>query len=93
MKFKPRKSDTYEIIGFKEEISLKGEPKGSLGALICWDDMHTRFDVGSGFTRAEREYLWEIRATLPGKRVTVKYQHLTPGRRVPRNPIYGGFSN
>lgn len=88
MKFKPRKSDYYTIVGAVEEISIHGEPKNALGALICQDDMGTSFNVGSGpaLTRSAREELWEKRVELVGKIAHIKYQHLTKDK-VPRFPV------
>lgn len=88
MKFKPRKSDYYTIVGFEEEVSIKGEPKNSLGALILKSDTDQIFNVGSGsfLTREKRDYLWKQKETLKGKIAHVKYQHLTD-RRVPRFPV------
>ena len=87
MKFKPRKSDVYRIIDAKEELSITGQPKGTLGALVCRGDDGHVFSVGSGFTRGERELLWRCRDNLPGKFVKVYYQALTPAH-VPRFPVF-----
>jgi DNA ligase 1 len=87
MKFKPRKEDSYKIVGVQEEVDKNGVPKNSLGAFICQDDMGTKFSVGSGFNAVQRKNLWQVRGILIGKKVVVKYQHLTPGRNVPRFPI------
>ena len=88
MKFKPKKSDSYKIVGCKEEISIEGNPKNSLGAFICRDDMGTVFNVGSGFTAEQRKRFWEQREELVGKKAVIKYQHLTPGNHVPRFPVF-----
>lgn len=87
MKFKPRKTDIYAIIGAKEEISIHGEPKNALGALVCCGPDGAPFQVGSGFTREERERLWQDLESIIGQYVEVYYQHLTPAR-VPRFPVY-----
>jgi len=88
MKFKPRKDDFYTIIGFEEEISIKDEPKNSLGALILTSGIGEVFKVGSGsfLTRDNRKVLWEQRETLKGRTAHIKYQHLTD-RHVPRFPV------
>jgi ATP-dependent DNA ligase len=88
MKFKPRKDDFYTIIGFEEEISIHGEPKNALGALILKSDTEQIFKVGSGsfLTRDNRERLWVDRESMIGKVAHIKYQHLT-GRKVPRFPV------
>lgn len=87
MKFKPKKEDYYKIVGYKEEISIHGERKGTLGALECVSD-GTTFSVGSGFKQADRRTLWRIRESLVGKLAKVQYQHITPGRKVPRFPVF-----
>lgn len=88
MKFKPRKEDAYTVIGYEEEISIHGERKGSLGALILQSDENQIFKVGSGsfLTREARKRLWEERDMLKGKIAQVAYQHLTEGH-VPRFPV------
>lgn len=88
MKFKPKKSDTYKVVGYVEEVSIKGEPKGSLGALVCVGDDGTYFKVGTGFTRDDRIRLWEIRDTLLDKLIEISYQHLTHASNVPRFPVF-----
>lgn len=87
MKFKPKQSDYYRIVGFWEEISQDGEPKGRLGAIQCESDGET-FNVGTGFKEADRIRLWAIRQSLPGKYCHVCYQHKTAGKGVPRFPVY-----
>lgn len=88
MKFKPRKEDIYTIVGYEEEISIHGEPKNSLGALVLQSDLGHTFNVGSGsyLTRERREELWRIKESLVGRLASVKYQHLTDGR-IPRFPV------
>lgn len=88
MKFKPKKEDIYDIIGFKEEINKEGNPKDRLGALVCKGDDGTEFSVGSGLRDEDREKLWEGKEGLKGKRVRIQYQHLTTGRKVPRFPVF-----
>lgn len=88
MKFKPKKHDTYQIVGVQEEISKDGNPKNSLGAFICKDNMGTIFNVGSGFTAEQRQKFWAEKDSLVGKKAVVNYQHLTPGKRIPRFPVF-----
>ena len=91
MKLKPRKSDVYEIVGYKEEFALDGTPKGRLGALICVGDDGTEFAVGSGFSDAQRQSYWDNLDLLVGSYCRVLYQHITPGRGVPRFPIFSAI--
>ena len=89
MKFKPKKDDYYEITGYEEERDIYGEPKNSLGSLLCTSgDDNQLFNVGSGFTSNQRKQLWRDRKSLPGKIVRISYQHLTPGRGVPLFPVF-----
>lgn len=87
MKFKPKQTDTYKIVGFKEEIDKEGNPKDRLGALICSSDGN-EFAVGTGLTDSNRIDLWAARESLVGKDLLVAYQHITPGRGVPRFPVF-----
>lgn len=88
MKFKPKKQDEYEITGYQEEIDKEGMEKGSLGALVCKSGDGNLFNVGTGFSAEQRQILWEVRETLPGRLARVKYQHITSGRAVPRFPVF-----
>ena len=88
MKFKPKRRDAYEIIGSIEERDKFGNPKGTLGALVCRGDDGTEFRVGSGFSAAQRESFWNNLDELVGRFLMVEYQALTPGRGCPRFPIF-----
>lgn len=87
MKFKPKKEDIYEIVGWKEEHSMDGSPKGRLGALICRAPNEAVFSVGSGLNDHLRTELWHQRQALPGLFVRVGYQHITVSGGVPRFPV------
>jgi DNA ligase 1 len=89
LKFKPKKSDTYTIIGFKQMIDKTGSPKPMLGALICSSDGEETFSVGSGMNDEFRSYWWpaDKAQKLIGKMVRVKYQHMT-AKHAPRFPIF-----
>ena len=88
MKFKPKKEDIYEIVDYKEETSINGNPKGRLGALVCKGSDGTIFSVGSGFTDETKETLWSCKDSLSGKFARVQYQHITAKSKVPRFPIF-----
>jgi len=88
MKFKPKKSDWYEIIDFKEEIDKNDRPKNRLGAFICMDSFGNTFSVGSGLTDHLRHAYWSDRSNLVGKFARVEYQHITPGKQIPRFPVF-----
>jgi ATP-dependent DNA ligase len=88
MKWKPRKSDSYLIVGYSEECDVEGEPKDTLGSFLCQDDRGEQFNVGSGtyFTASRRQELWDRRNTLPGMYASVKYPELT-NRGIPNHPV------
>lgn len=48
------------------------------------------FDIGGGFTKAQREALWKERDSLPGKIVVFKYFPTGSDTR-PRFPVWKGF--
>lgn len=86
MKFKPKREDIYEIVGFEEG---KGKYQNMLGAFICRaQEGEETFHVGSGPSDDQRAYFWSVRATLPGQRVRVRYQHMTNARGVPRSAVF-----
>lgn len=88
MKWKPKQEDVYAIIGYEEEISIDGTPKGRLGSILCASGDGNTFSVGSGFTDSDRDGLWKIRETLSSFSLRAQYQHITSGRKVPRFPVF-----
>ena len=87
MKFKPKKEDIYESVGWAEEVSISGTPKGTLGSIICKSGDGNTFNIGTGFSEEKRKDLWASRNELIGKQIKVQYQHLTD-RKVPRFPVF-----
>ncbi len=87
MKFKPHQSDEYLIIDTVEEVSQAGNPKGTLGAFVCTSTEGTVFNVGTGLTADQRIAYWNNRYELVGKKLKVKFQALTSGKKVPRFPV------
>lgn len=83
MKFKPKKKDVYQIIGWKEEVSKDGVPKGRIGSLVMTSQLGDEFAVSAGLDDEKKSKLWDIRDKLPGKFAVVHYQHLTD-RKIPR---------
>jgi len=73
----------------KEQAGLR--PSGVLGALRCRDPRSgTEFNIGTGFTSAERESLWETRSSLTGQLVTYKHQPYG-ALEAPRCPVFRGI--
>lgn len=61
-----------------------------LGALLCRTADGIEFAIGSGFTDAEKQQLWQVRDTLPGR--IVKFKHFEHGAKdAPRHPVFLGF--
>jgi ATP-dependent DNA ligase len=87
MKWKPRKSDEYEICDYTEEVDKNGEPKGRLGAFFVRDESDNIFKVGTGFTDQQRVAYWDQVDSLIGMKCTIKYQHVTE-KGVPRFPVF-----
>lgn len=85
MKFKPKKKDRYRIIGWREEVSNEGIPKGRIGTLICCSDDGQSFGVSAGLNDELRDELWRIRNTnLINRECIVHYQALTSAKKVPK---------
>lgn len=90
MKFKPKRTDEYLIVGYAQEMSIHKEPKNSLGALVldAGYGNGSTFSVGSGFTKKQRENLWQHRDTLTGLTCGIAYQTMTAKNGVPRFPVF-----
>jgi ATP-dependent DNA ligase len=88
MKFKPAKEDIYEIVSWKEETDKNGYGKETIGALVCKGETGNIFSCGSGLTDEISAQLWLEKESLVGRKLRVKYQHLTPGKQVPRFPVF-----
>ena len=65
---------------------------GVLGALVCRTAEGVEFNIGGGFTAADRETLWAVRDSLVGKIVTYKFfPHGV--KEAPRHPVFKAFRN
>jgi len=88
MKFKPKETDEYEIVGVYEAISAEGKPKNMVGGFNCIDDMGTVFQVGAGkLPHEKRKELWEMWLDSPHyikhSYLKVEYQTLSDKNKVP----------
>lgn len=83
MKFKPKKTDTYQIIGWKEEVSINGTPKGRIGSITMSSQDGDTFSVSAGLDDDKKAKLWTVRDQLAGKDAIVHYQHLTD-KKIPK---------
>ena len=83
MKFKPKRHDTYAIVGWNEEISIDGVPKGRIGSLVLTSQDGDIFAVSAGLNDEDKDRLWKIRSNLIYSRAVVRYQHLT-NKKIPK---------
>lgn len=76
MKFKPMATWDCEVIG-----CIQGEADGkyadTLGALKVLQENGVECEVGTGFTDAEREYIWSNKESIIGRLCEVQYQELS----------------
>ncbi|UOF78038.1 ligase-like protein [Caudoviricetes sp.] len=81
-------------LGYAERTSHSANMigKGRLGGFHCklLSDSNISFNVGSGFTAAQREEYWNNRESLFGKIITFKHQP-HGALEAPRIPIFIGF--
>lgn len=79
-------------LGFQKRSSHKANLVATeqVGALQCLHRNGQPFNIGSGFTSAQRTEMWGRRSSLIGAYVKFKYLELTP-YGVPRSPIFVGF--
>lgn len=83
---------TTNSLGHTERSSHKAKMlgKGRLGALVCRTPDGIEFNIGTGFTAADRSALWAERDRVIGRIVT--YDHFPLGRKdAPRFPSFKGF--
>jgi DNA ligase-1 len=81
-------------LGLTERSSHKENKHGMgiLGALVCRDPHGIQFNIGTGFTQADREQIWQEREHLLHK--TVKYKSFQVGvKEAPRHPVFLGWRN
>lgn len=88
MKFKPKCTDEYEIVGVYEAIGQDGIPKCMIGGFHCVDDMNTPFDVGAGkLNHDQRKDLWikycDNESSVVGYNLEVEYQTMSDKNKVP----------
>ena len=78
------------VVGYEEEKKADGR-HGTLGALRVRDVRSgVEFSIGSGFTAAEREDLWNQRRTLKHRVVKYRFFH-TASKGKPRFPTFLGW--
>lgn len=80
-------------LGYTERSSHKENmvPMNTLGKFkVHWEKHNVEFEVGTGFTAAQRDAFWSKRNDLIGSKITFKYQSLGPNLK-PRFPVFLGI--
>lgn len=87
LKYKPGKEDYYKVIGAKEALSIEGDLKGMLGALLLQDKHGNQFFCGAGCLKHDERILWwKLKGRLYGMIAHVRYLKLT-NSNLPREPV------
>jgi DNA ligase-1 len=85
---------TTNELGHTARSHKKGglEPTGAMGTLTVRDTVTgTEFDIGTGFTAAERKSIWKVRDKLQFLQLA-KYKHFPSGAKdKPRHPVFLGW--
>ena len=66
-------------------------PMNMLGALIVENEFGVHFNIGTGFTEAERKHIWRNKETYRGSLVKYKYFAASGHYDKPRHPVFLGF--
>lgn len=73
-----------------QEYDIHGKPKQSMGAVTLIDRLGREVgQVGSGFTKAEREEAWKNPKSWTDRLIQVKHMGLGNGGKL-RHPVYNG---
>lgn len=80
-------------LGYKERSSKRAGkvPAGVLGAFVVRDTKtQVEFELGTGFTAAQRHFFWSVRDKLMGRLAKYKSQEVG-AKNKPRLPVFLGF--
>jgi DNA ligase 1 len=90
MKFKPKKTDVYRIVGVNQMVDQHGVLRPAIGSFVCTSDDGAEFSVGSGMTDDFRYGNWEKAqdGDFTGKFIRINYQSINSESRNPRFPIF-----
>jgi len=84
---------TKDALGHSVRSSHKAgkKPAGIMGKLIVHDEvLDKELEVGTGFTKEQREEIWANQKNYLGKVITYKYQEVLASG-APRFPSFKGF--
>jgi len=78
MKLKPRQELEALVEGVFQQKNKNGQLKNALGGVECYHSgSQRRFEVGTGFTKEERERFWANPELVIGKLIEVEFQDWT----------------
>jgi DNA ligase-1 len=91
MKLKPQEDAEAEIVGFEPERDdlFTTARLGSFSVRLL-SDPSIRFNVGTGFSKKQREEFWNDRQRLMGKFIRFRYQSRGM-KSAPRFPVFEGI--
>lgn len=81
---------TIDALGHTKRSSHKENlvPTGMLGAVVCCAEDGTTFNVGTGFSDAQRRELWEVKESLAGRLCCYKTFTATGVVNAPRFNVF-----
>lgn len=91
MKFKTMLSQDCEIIGFYEGTEGTRH-EGRMGGIVVRQENGLECECGSGFSDADRDYMWNNKSEFLGRIAEIKYQELT-NHNIMRFPIFVRWRN
>jgi DNA ligase-1 len=78
MKLKPRQELEAFVEAVFQQKDKNGVPKNALGGVLCYHfGSDRKFEVGTGFTKEEREQFWAHPELILGKLIEVEFQDWT----------------
>jgi len=96
VRVKVKNFDTFNlrVVKVEQEFDKNGNPKESMGSAVVADASGREVaNVGSGWSRQEREYYWKNPYRIIGQLIQVKTMGLgSPGGRL-RAPVYNGMAD
>ncbi len=100
LKLKPSEDSEATIVGMEElmrnldagntkckENLVPGDMMGKLN--IIWNGL--RFNIGTGFTEAQRIEMWQNQDKYLGKLAKFKFMEVHKGTGIPRSPVFVGI--
>jgi hypothetical protein len=92
LKIKHKIHHNLEVVSIIQELDKLGNPKPSMGALICADATGKIVaQVGTGFSAVDRKDAWENQSLWIGRHIQV--ESMGKAKDKLRSPVYNGESD